>query len=384
MKPAVTLVAHGVHDNGGMERACAELLRHAHDEFDFTVVSVEFAPALRPLVHRWIRVRVPQRPIPLKFVLFWLRAGRAVRHVKADIIHTVGAIVPNRVDVVSIHFCHAGFVSIQGHLASPDAPLTRRTNTSIARLLALAAERWCYRPGRVRAFAAVSRGVEDELLRHYPGVEVQLTPNGVDLDRFHPDASARTDLRRSTGLTDEPVAVFIGGDWDRKGLAIGIQALADVRAQGIDLQLWVAGSGDQVRFATLAEELGVGSAVSFFGTRHDVERFLAAADVFVLPSLYETFSLVGFEAAATGLPVVVTRVHGIGDLVKDDEAGIPVERNAASLAEGLVRLAREPDYCRRLGQVALRSAQQYTWNASATALTNLYRSLLREHAQNRS
>jgi glycosyltransferase involved in cell wall biosynthesis/GT2 family glycosyltransferase len=383
-RPTVALVAHDVHDRGGMERVCAEMIRRGTREFDFVVVSATLAPDLRPLVTDWIQVRVPPRPFPLKFVSFWLRAGRRVRSLDVDVVHTVGAIVPNRIDVAAIHFCHAGFISIQGRLAPPATPLIRTANTSVARFLALAAERWCYRPGRVRTFAAVSDGVRTELLRHYPGVKVQVTQNGVDLDRFHPDASARADLRRHTGLTDEPVAVFVGGDWDRKGLAIGIQALAEVRARGIDLRLWVVGAGDRDRFSALAQELGVASAVSFFGTRDDVERFLAAADMFILPSLYETFSLVGFEAAATGLPVVVTSVYGISDLVKDHAAGILVERNAESLASGLVRLVREPDLCRRLGQGALQSAQRYSWKASVAALTDLYQSLLLEDGQSRT
>jgi glycosyltransferase involved in cell wall biosynthesis len=382
-RPTVALVAHDIHDHGGMERVCAELLRGSAREFDFVAISATLAPNLRPLVTEWIQVRVPPRPFPLKFASFWLRAGRRVRSLDVDVVHTVGAIVPNRVDVSAIHFCHAGFVSSQGRLAPSAAPLFRRANTSLARLLALAAERWCYRPGRVRAFAAVSDGVRKELLRHYPGVEVQVTPNGVDLDRFHPNASARADLRRSIGLADEPVAVFIGGDWDRKGLAVGMQALAEVRGRGIDLRLWVIGAGDQDRFSALAKDLGVESAVSFFGTRDDVERFLAAADVFILPSLYETFSLVGFEAAATGLPVVVTRVHGISDLVKDHAAGILVDRDAKSFADGLVRLAQEPDLRRSLGQGALTGAQRYSWKASTNVLADLYQSLLLEEGQSR-
>ncbi len=107
-KPRVALVAHGINDSGGMEQACAELIRHGSDEFDFCVVSAELAPELRSVVQQWTRIGVPARPIPLKFCLFWLRAGKALRLVDADLIHTVGAIVPNRVDLTSIHFCHGG------------------------------------------------------------------------------------------------------------------------------------------------------------------------------------------------------------------------------------------------------------------------------------
>lgn len=360
-----------------MERACAELLRHAHKDYDFTVVSAEFAPELRPLVRRWIRVRVPMRPIALKFVLFWLNAGRLVKSLEMDLVHTVGAIIPNKADLAAIHFCHAGFLSALGYLAPPSAPWIRRLNTGMGRQLALAAEHWCYRPSRLRAFTAVSPGVRSELLAHYPGVDAHLTPNGVDVNRFRPDASARKELRSAAGLTNEPVAVFVGGDWDWKGLMVVLHALADVRREDVDLRLWVIGTGDQDRFARLATELGVASDVCFFGPRQDPERFFAAADIFVLPSLYETFSLVGFEAAASGLPVVVTPVHGIGDLVKNDGAGILAKRDGANFANALIRLARDPDLRQHLGQRALQASRGYSWRSSVAAVTDVYDSLLR-------
>jgi glycosyltransferase involved in cell wall biosynthesis len=381
VKPSVALVAHGIHDHGGMERACAELLRHAHDDYDFTVVSAELAPELRPLVRRWIRVRVPMRPIPLKFVLFWLRAGWLVKRADVDLVHTVGAIIPNRVDMASIHFCHAGFLRSVGHLAPPSNPPIRKLNTTVAHLLALAAERWSYRLTRLRLLAAVSAGVRDELLAHYPGVDVRITPNGVSIDRFRPDASIRAELRSEIGLAEQPVAVFAGGDWDRKGLCIAIRSLADVRAKGVDLRLWVLGAGDEDRFSAMARRLGVASAVSFFGPRHDLERFFAAGDVFVLPSLYETFSLVGFEAAASGLPVVVTPVHGIGDLVKENGVGIVAERGVASFTEALLRLTLDADLRHRLGQKALKASQNYSWRASVATVIDLYESLLSRQPQ---
>ena len=374
--PTVALVAHDVHDRGGMERVCAELIRRGASQFDFVVISATFAPELRPLVTQWMPVPVPARPFPLKFAIFWLRARSRVRALDADIVHTVGAIVPCRVDAAAVHFCHAGFASTERRLTPQSMPVLRRANTAIARLFALAAERWCYRTTRLRAFAAVSDGVGQELLEHYPGVPVHVTPNGVDRSRFRPDPSARDEVRRAAGLGDEPVAVFVGGDWHRKGLTIVLDALAQVRNAGVDLCLWVVGAGDQGRFSALADELGVGAAVSFLGPRSDVERVLAAADIFVLPSMYETFGLAAFEAAASGLPIVATRVHGISDLLADGDAGILVERDARSVADALTRLASDPALRSRLGKGALERSARYSWRASVASVTDLYRSLL--------
>jgi glycosyltransferase involved in cell wall biosynthesis len=367
-----------------MERVCAELIRNGHATCDFVVVAATVAPELQRFIRDWLPVRVPTRPFPLKFATFWFNAARHLRSLDVDLVYTVGAIVPNRVDVAAVHFCHAGFVSAEHQLAPESAPPLRRANTALARVLALAGERWCYRPGRLRAFAAVSAGVGAEVSEHYPGTPVYVTPNGVDRKRFRPDPQSREQVRRTSGIGDEPVALFVGGDWDRKGLTIAMHALAHVRERGPDLRLWVVGSGDRERFSALAGELGVASAVSFLGPRNDVERVLAAVDIFVLPSAYEAHPLVGLEAAACALPIVATRVHGIADLLAEGDAGILVERDADSVGDALLSLANDPELRLRLGRGALARSASYSWQASTAAVVDLYRSLLTEREEARS
>ena len=318
----MALVAHDVHDSGGMERACAELIRHGSNDVDFCVISSELAPQLRPLVHQWIRIDTPTRPFPLKFAVFWIRAGIALRRVDVDLIHSVGAIVPNRVDLASIHFCHTGFVAKSHRFVPQDTPLHRRVNTAFSRSLALLAERWSYRPGRLRSFGAVSQGVADELGHQFASVPCAVTPNGADLSLFRPNGEVRMAIRSAEGAAPTTtVALFVGGDWGRKGLKIAIAALAGVRATGEDVELWVVGKGDRVRFERFSAEQGVAPHVHFHGIRKDTDRFYQAADLFVLPSAYETFSLVCFEAAACGLPLVIPPISGAREIVGANEGG---------------------------------------------------------------
>jgi UDP-glucose:(heptosyl)LPS alpha-1,3-glucosyltransferase len=210
----------------------------------------------------------------------------------------------------------------------------------------------------------VSNGVADELRTHFPGVEVTVVPNGVDLGRFHPDPDARRSLR---GEDDELVALFVGGDWSRKGLEIAIRAIELARADGIAVSLWVVGDGDSRRFPNTG-------AVQFFGRRADTERFYAAADVFVLPSSYETFSLVAYEAAASGLPVIGTAVSGILELVREGGGGLLVDPTPQSVHSALGRLASDPDERVALGARGREWANRFTWEASASATVDLYRS----------
>lgn len=377
-KPRLALVAHGVHDHGGMERALAELVRRARREVDFVVVSPTLADDLKREVE-WVRVRTPRRPYALRFLVFFVVAGLRLRRVRADLRQSEGAIVPNRVDVATVQFCHAGYVAATGTFAPSGAPLLRRANTAVSRVLSLLAERWCYRAGRLRAFAAASVDIGRELATHYSAVPVVVTPNGVDTRRFRPDAAVRAAVRAANGVAaDDVVALFVGGDWDRKGLAVAIAALDEAARLGSEVFLWVVGDGDEARFAAEARGLGAEGRVRFFGFRSDSERFCQAADVFVLPTLYEAHPLSPHEAAACGLPVVVTRVNGVEELVGDDEAGLIVDRTPAAVGAALAQLACDPARRARQGKRAAARAAAFTWQRSSDIYLELFASLAPE------
>jgi glycosyltransferase involved in cell wall biosynthesis len=358
-----------------MERAFAELVRRIHDRYEVVVLSADLGEDLRELVE-WRRIPVPRRPVPLRFALFYVIAAVRLAATRADVVHTLGAIVPNAAHLASVHFCTAGYIRSAGGLAPPSAPALRRANTALARLLFLAAERWTYRRARVDRLGAVSRGLQRELAESFPGVPILLTPNGVDRSRFRPDPNARRAVRAQLGIEDDDVvALFVGGDWHRKGLALAIQAAAEAGSRA-PIRLLVVGRGDDRRFTTLAHGLGIAQRVHFLGPRSDTERFYAAADVFLLPSWYETFSLAAFEAAASGLPIVAAPLSGVEELVGDGDAGMLVERDAGALGEALAALSASPETRRRLGASARERSAAYTWDRSADAVLSVYRSVL--------
>jgi UDP-glucose:(heptosyl)LPS alpha-1,3-glucosyltransferase len=352
-----------------MERAFAELIRRTHERYDLVVVSSDLGDDLKPLVE-WQRVPLPRRPAALRFGVFYVLAAVRLARARAEIAHTLGAIVPNAVSLASVHFSNAGYVDSVGGLAPPRAPALRRMNTGLARLVGLLAERWSYRRGRVEWLAPVSPGLARELVRDYPGIPVCVVPNGVDPSRFQSDAAARIEVRAELDVADDEVIVlFVGGDWHGKGLAVALEAVAAAPAP---LRLVVVGRGDEQFFRARARELGIAGCVTFTGPRRDTERIYAAADIFVLPSLYETFSLAAFEAASSGLPIVAPRLNGVEDLIGDDEGGIVVERTPAAIGRALELLATEPASRQRLGDTARSRAQVYTWEQSARILDELY------------
>jgi glycosyltransferase involved in cell wall biosynthesis len=378
-RPRVALLALSMDDSGGRgggtERACAELVRRGRTEVDYVVLTSDLPPDLHGTVE-WHRIRLPRRPAALRDIVFFAQAGWRLRRVDAAIRHATGAIVPNRISLASVHYCHVGFRSSTGRRMPIEGSLTRRLNTAIHRFVAELAERWVYRPERSACLAAVSNGVAKELREHFPGVDVVVAPNGVDVDRFRPDPEVRRRLRGDLEVNDgEVVALFIGGDWPRKGLEVAVRAVGLARAEGLPVQLWIVGDGDERRLARVAASSGAGSAVRFFGRRNDTERFYAAADLFLLPSSYETFSLVAYEAAACGLPVVATSVSGIAELVLEGRGGLLVDATPDSVLAALRRLVSNDVDRSVLGAAGREWARRFTWEASANATLDLYRRL---------
>lgn len=374
--PSVALVAHTVHDRGGMERAVAELIRGTADRFAFTLIASEVQEDLRHLV-RWLPIRVPRRPVPLLLAGFWVAAGARLRDVDADLVHTVGAIVPTRADIATVQFCHAAVAHLPQEMRGVDGGVARQVNHAIDRRLALGMERHCYRERRIRMLAAASSGVERELHEHYAGVPTTVIPNAVDPTRFRPNTQSRATVRAEHGYTDEDVvAVFLGGDWRRKGLPVVIEALAEARRRGATrLRLLVVGRGNEVAAAAHAAAVGVAEAVTIAGPTLRPEALLAAGDVFVSASSYEAFPLAALEAASVGLPIVATPINGIEELVVDGVGGLLCPRDPTSFGAALVRLHEDAGLRQRMGAAVRTSAAAYTWGAVNRATGEHYERL---------
>lgn len=98
--------------------------------------------------------------------------------------------------------------------------------------------------------------------------------------------------------------------------------------------------------------------------------------MFLLPSEYEAQPLVAHEAAAAGLPIIATAVHGISDLVANDRCGIGVARSAEGVAEALGRLAEQPMLREQMGETGQAAVAAMTWDASVASVAQVYQGLL--------
>lgn len=217
-------------------------------------------------------------------------------------------------------------------------------------------QRWLW--GRVDRLLSVSSRLAERMAGEirFPLDRITVIRNGVDLVRFAP--RDRSEARSALGLTpNELVIGTVGRLVAVKDQATLLKTLGCLRDRGLGFTAVIAGAGPLLReLEAQRDALGLDN-VRFLGNRHDVERVLAALDLFVLSSQSEGLSNTIQEAMATGLPVVATRVGGADELVVDGESGLLVPPGAPeALADALFRLARDPVLRTQMGAAGRRRA----------------------------
>jgi glycosyltransferase involved in cell wall biosynthesis len=330
------------------------------------------APPALPDGARWQPIPLATKSSRARWPLLVAGTERALRRWQPDLVHEL-ALLPlaRRVDLATVIFSWTGLYEALGPRAKGPRGLTRGAAAARSRL-----ERWSYSRPRAQMLAALCPTHRQELERLFPGIPVELTPRGTDPSLFRPDPGDRRQVRTELGIgEDELVAAFIARDEPFKGLPLLIDALAEIRSRGRRVPLVVVISPETAWARRQAISRGVAGRLLRPGWPADVPRYLRAADLFVLPTGYETYSQAAHEAAATGLPVVGTRVSGIRELIGDDEAGVLVERSAGSVADAIVRL-EDPSLRARLGAEGRRRCEAETIDGFVKSTLGLYERLL--------
>jgi glycosyltransferase involved in cell wall biosynthesis len=206
--------------------------------------------------------------------------------------------------------------------------------------------------------------------------QIRRMPNGIDSRIFHacPDKEA---AKIALGLPLALTIIYTGRLNKQKSLDTLILAMYAAEQQIPNLQLLLVGDGpERHNLVMLAQELDLADRVHFTGAVGDVSPYLAAADLFVLPSLSEGISNSLLEAMASGLACIATRVGGTADVLGPAGVIIP-PRHPDGLALEIVRLAQHPSEIARLGLAARqRIAAEYDFEIVGARYIELYRRLM--------
>lgn len=358
------------------------MLRALAEEHQFTVFSVAFDNPCPERI-KWVRVPAPARPLALLFVayhvlapvVYWLY--RMKTGARFDLVQTVESNLSFGTIAYS-HFCHTSY--LREHWRDAQAAGMRGRLRWLDHRLHAFGERRTYKS--VEQVLVPSQGLAEELRREFPAAsaKIRVLPNAVDVESLErPISFDREQFRASLGFGASDVVFLFAalGHFERKGLPLLLEALSRVRSKSAKL-LVVGGTDDLIEgYRVRAEKAGLTGRVVFSGMQRDIRPYLWAADAFAFASSYETFSLVAFEAAAASLPLITPLLHGIEEIVTDQETGFVVNRTAKDFAEALTRMVEMPVVKRaQMGERACAAAKQYDEGHFVENWRSFYRSIM--------
>jgi len=272
---------------------------------------------------------------------------------------------------------HAQWLAERARIQGPLAAWA--TRMSPHHRFVLAAEAALFASPRLKAVICNSDMVRREIFDRFrtPPERLVLIRNAVDAAVFHPGlrAESRDAVRQQLNLPrDAFIAVHVGSGFERKGVATLLDAVAKTRGRACAIV--VGRDKNAGRYIARAARAGVADRVRFVGAVSDVRPYYAAADAFVLASLYDPQPNAALEAMACGLPVVTTPKCGVAELLVDGESGYVRDAlDVAGMAEALdvLREGNAP----RMGERARAEVEPYTPEAMAGEYLALYERLLR-------
>ena len=182
-------------------------------------------------------------------------------------------------------------------------------------------------------------------------------PNGVDFPKGRIEEAIVREVTKDFDLPDGvPVFLFVGRMMWYKGLKIILDALLELKTQGVSFRMvFVGNGGDRDEVIAYAETLGLQDVVFFTAPAYDrnvIRAWYCRADLFLFPSTFDTNGLVVREAAACGLGSVLVRGSCAAEDIKDGESGFLIEENASSMAKLLAALSKDRAAMERVGKTA--------------------------------
>jgi glycosyltransferase involved in cell wall biosynthesis len=233
---------------------------------------------------------------------------------------------------------------------------------------------------RQSKMVAVSNDIADYLMKTI-GIcakNIMTIHNGVRIDGFRKDGSARNRIREMLGLSDDqPLLGTVGNLYPVKGHIYLIKAIAIIKKIVPDVKTVIAGRGELLdRLKEEVSGLGLEKNIEFLGYREDIPQLLQAMDIFILPSLSEGTPLSILEAMASQKPVVATDVGGLSEIVEDGETGFLVpSEDPESLAEKILFILKNRELSEKMAMEARKKVvEEYDLNNMVKRYVHLYES----------
>jgi len=327
-------------------------------------------------------ISAPKKPLLLWYMVFSSKVKSKIEKLRRElgpitIIQTTqGQFIKSTISYP--HFCHKAYLNTYWKLTHTKG--IQRVLRKWNHLYQARMEKMTFYNSKV--VVAPSHGLKRELISFYPELEkkIRVVANPVETAHFKkPHSFDRSDFRAGLNVYEKEIVVaFVAlGDFARKGLLKLFQSLQQKSIQNIPIKIIVIGGNPkEIRtYKGKGVEMGLAEKIRFVGFQKDIRPFLWASDIFALPSLYEVFPLACIQAAAAGLPLLVSRLHGVEEYLVDEGNGWLVERNEIAIAKVLKKIVGHEYNLEEMGACAQNSIEKYNHGSFRIKWREIYASL---------
>lgn len=353
---------------GGVETHLLALMRHGDaDRFDYVIIAnvdQRFANRVKPLgieiipCSRWSFYN----PLHIMAMVMTIKRAKGnLVHVHSPTAGALGRIAAFILGIPAIVTVHLPVTEYHGTPKTWVSKFVRQIYIRVDVLLNHAvSEKIIFVSQKVYDLAVDSSSAP----RHLSVV----IPNGVDWDRFQYNYAHQKFNKRD----DHKIITFIGRLDVQKNIDLLLTALTMVQEHNDLARLWLIGDGPHFKeLQSKAQVLGISEIVKFWGFQANVVPFLAASDIYVLPSHYEAMSISLLEAMAAGLPCIVTRAGENAALIEDGIQGFVIE-DASSMAHRINQLINNPSLANAMKGAAALKAKQFSEVSMVRRVQKIY------------
>ena len=240
-------------------------------------------------------------------------------------------------------------------------------------------ERRTYQSSAVRHFIAVSTKAKTELQKHYhiSNESITVVNNGVDTKRFTTSTVAkyRKKIRSRLNVADHEILIlYCGNNYIRKNLSVFLEVVRCFYGCGVKLAIMAR---DKQALDIIGKEDR--DHIAHFGITKFPEKLLAASDILLFPTLYDTCAKIVLEAMAMGLPVIVSAASGLSNIIVNGKNGIIVSSptDVTQYKQVIVELIQNKDLRQKIGkQAAAKVISQLSWDLVVKRVFMVYKKAL--------
>lgn len=362
MKIAIIVESFPPQNMGGMEMAAYNIAKHlSKRNHEVHVITSGDNGLPKERIYNEVCVHyIKLCKTKIGIILFWIGIIISLKKIHPDIIHIhsissglPGFLAKLFLKIPYIVTCHGSDVYLKWKLKKMRANLVLKNANGVT---------------------ALTNHMREEVQKIYSR-EVIVIPNGIDLNRF--TILSTQGFRSRLGIKkNEKIIIFVGTLRPVKGVKYLIQAMKTIIQEKTTIRLILVGNGDEKQgLQEIVRELNLEKNIRFVGEvpNENIPMYLAAADIFVLPSLSEGFPIVVLEAMASGLPIVATDVTGLAEIIKDGVNGFLIEpRHPEDIAEKILFLLSNNEVLHRIAIQNKEEVKEYAWDNIIKEFEGIY------------